>query len=82
MSYIPRGSLVPLFPADSGARGNVQGKLTAWNAGTRANTVEVGGVARTNVPVLGTPTLSAPCSVLLVPFGSSEYLILDRIYTP
>lgn len=82
MSYVPSGSLVPLFPSSGAARPNVQGRLTAWNGTTRANTVEVGGVARTNVPVLGTPTLTAPCSVLLIPFGSSEYLIADRIYTP
>lgn len=79
MSYVPGGSLVPLFPAGPGARQNQQGKLTAWNSGTAANTVEVGGAVRTDLPVLGTPTMTAPCSVLLIPFGSTQYVIAGPI---
>lgn len=82
MSYVPGGSLVQLFPGGSSARQNTQGKLTAWNSGTGANTVEIGNAEFTNVPVLGTPTMTAPCTVLLLPFGSSQYVIAGPIRTP
>lgn len=83
--FDPPDSLVPLL-ADARTRTGgapIQGRLTAWDAATRANTVQVLGQDRTNLPVLAPAeaTLAAPCTVLLIPFGPT-HLIAGRIRVP
>ncbi|MDN5929493.1 MAG: hypothetical protein L0I24_00240 [Pseudonocardia sp.] len=82
-SYVPPGSLVPLFAAPPLVREAIQGRLTAWNSVTRANVVEVLGEDRVNLPVLmsAEATLSAGQTVLLIPLGPS-HIIAGRIRVP
>lgn len=83
MSFIPPSSLVPLFAAPDVARVAIQGRLTAWNPTTRANTVEVLGENRINLPVLSSAeaTLAADVTVMLIPVGST-HIIAGRIRVP
>lgn len=80
--YVDPSSIVPLFAESNGATIQ-QGRLTAWDSSTRANTVVVQSQNRVNLPVLQSAeaTLSAPCTVLLLPFGRS-YIIVGRIRVP
>ncbi len=82
-AYVPPGSLVPLFAAAPLVREAIQGRLTAWNSVTRANTVEVLGEDRVNLPVLSSAeaTLAADVTVLLIPLGPS-HIIAGRIRVP
>lgn len=86
--FDPPDSIVPLLSGAADARtraagGPIQGRLTAWDSVTRANTVQVLGENRTNLPVLAPAeaTLVAPCTVLLIPFGPT-HLIAGRIRVP
>lgn len=79
--------LTPLFTAaaDRGeAVGYRQGVLTAWNAGTAANTVVVGGTPLTNLPVLNTAGLTAGVVVAVLAAGArrDSWLILGRLTIP
>lgn len=79
--------LAPLInPPDPPGVGYRQGVLTAWNAGTAANTVVVDGVAFTNLPVLSTAGLAAGAVVALLTVGPpgqrSSWLILGKLTIP
>jgi hypothetical protein len=69
--------------ADYVARPIVSGRVTAWNAVTRANSVTVLGSVYTNLPVCtaAEPSLAAGITVLCVPFGDT-YAIVDRLRIP
>lgn len=64
-------------------RPNVSGRVTAWNATTRANTVTILGSVYTNLPVCTAAEVSlvAGVTVLVVPFGDT-YAIVDRLRIP
>jgi hypothetical protein len=80
-SFIPNSSLVPLFESHSG-RYPVMGRCTAWNGTTGTNTVTVNGATWTNLPSFAGAAIAAPCTVLLIPVGSSGYVIADRLRVP
>lgn len=85
MAGYPSDDLTPLFvsppPAEVGYR---RGVLTTYNAATFANTVDVGGVTHTNLPILVTAGLAAGqvVAILTVGTASRSWLILGRITTP
>jgi hypothetical protein len=84
--YTPSGSLAPLFPGATAGGGPsaAQGWLTAFNTTSMANTVEIrGGQQLTNLAILASvvPEITVPCSVLLIPFGST-YVIAGRLRVP
>jgi hypothetical protein len=77
-------SLVPLLGAGSATgSGFIMGRLIAWNATTRENTVEVPSQHWANLPVLASAvdSLINPCTVLLIPFGPRQ-IIAGRIIVP
>lgn len=55
--------------------------LTAYDSGTHANTVTVGDVELTDLPLIGPPTLAEGDVVLLLRWRSS-WAILGRVVTP
>lgn len=83
--FDPPDSLIPLLTDRAGAAGGpvIMGRLSAWNAATRANTVTVLGEPRPNLPVLqhAEASLVAPCTVLLIPIGPT-HIIAGRIRLP
>lgn len=82
-AYLPPGSIVPLFAPAPIPREAILGRLTAWNSTTRANTVDVLGENRVNLPVLSSAeaTLVANVTVLLLPVGNT-HIIAGRIRVP
>lgn len=83
MSFVDPSSIVPLFDPATSRNLFLQGRLTAWDGATHANTVTITGFDRTNLPVLASAvaTLTAPSTVLLIPFGAT-YLIAGAILQP
>lgn len=84
MAFDPQDSLVPLLGvAPAAGPGLIMGRLTAFNSTTLANTVTVLSQDRTDLPLLAPAiaTLTAPCTVLLIPFGPA-YIIAGRIRVP
>lgn len=81
--YVAGGDLSGLFPAGDRPFGLIQGQLTAWNAGTLANTVAVLGQPRSNLPILdqAVASMAAGITVVLAPFGTT-YLIVGKIRVP
>ncbi|OLL69833.1 hypothetical protein Ae168Ps1_6390c [Pseudonocardia sp. Ae168_Ps1] len=83
MSFTSPGDLAPLFAQPSPGLPVTQGRLTAFNADTLANTVEVTGQPLTDLAVLhdAISSLAAGRTVLLVALGK-EYVIAGRLRTP
>ncbi|WP_226358542.1 hypothetical protein [Pseudonocardia sp. ICBG601] len=83
MSFTPPGDLSPLFDRPKPGLPVTQGRLTAFNADTLANTVEVAGQPLLDLAVLhdAVSSLAADRTVLLVALGS-EYVIVGRVRTP
>lgn len=54
------------------------GTMTAWNGGTYANTVVVGSVTYTNLPVINPTLLST--GLVLVAVTAAGPIILGRIF--
>lgn len=81
--FVASGDLTPLFPDAQAPFRLIQGRLTAWDAGTLANTVTVFGQPRSNLPILDQAVtgMSAGITVVLAPFGTT-YLIIDKIRVP
>lgn len=83
--FVPPTSIVPLFGGGGGAAPPMlQAYLTALDTTSLANTVELpGSKPVTNLAVLASavPELTVPCSVLLIPFGTT-YVIAGRIRVP
>jgi hypothetical protein len=76
--------LSPLFTGGADAVRFRQGTITAWNASTGANTIDVAGGTLTDVPILNTGeaiALKAGHIVGLLAFGSA-WFILGRITPP
>lgn len=77
--------LTPLFaPAPAAEVGYRRGVLTAYNASTNANTVDVDGTTHTNLPILLTTGLAAGQTVAILTIGAAakSWLILGRITVP
>jgi hypothetical protein len=77
--------LAPLLAArPAPAVGMRQGTVVAWNAGTLANTIDVGGATLENVPVLDQPTNASIVpgdAVTILTLGPS-WLIIGRVIVP
>lgn len=70
-----------LAPPPGPALSVVQGFMTAWNAGTFANTVTVGTATFTNLPLISTVGMGANVLVLLLR-SRNTYYILGKVTTP
>lgn len=83
MTYDPRDNLVPLLGGPRGAYRLIQGRMTAWNAGTLASTVLVNGEARVDLPILddAIAAMGVDITVLLAPLGTG-HIILGKIRVP
>lgn len=78
------GDLTPFLERQPPAPFTIlQGILTAWNAGTLANTVDLGGgITQTDMSIVGDPaalTVNDPVMVLL---SNTRYFILGAISQP
>lgn len=60
-----------------------QGILLTYNAGTGANTVDIGGVTLTNLPLMANVQSSlVALDVVAVLRVKSQYFIMDKIVQP
>jgi hypothetical protein len=78
------GDLTPfLTPPPESPVDFLQGVLTAWNAGTFANTVDFGGgLTQTDLPIVGDPAALTVNDVVMVLRLRTRYFILGTITTP
>lgn len=78
------GDLTPLLePAPGVPFDFLQGVLTAWNAGTFANTVTfAGGITETNLPIVGDPAALTVNDIVMVMRRYTRYFILGTITAP
>jgi hypothetical protein len=78
------GDLTPfLEPAPENPVDFLQGVLTAWNAGTFANTVTFAGdQTQTDLPIIGDPGALTVNDIVMVMRRYTRYFIMGTITTP
>lgn len=85
--YVDPADLTPLLTSGGEKaypyRPALSGRVTAWNAVTRANTVKIGGTTYTNLPVLSSAeaALAVDVTVLCIPF-QDIYAVVGRLRIP